>query len=156
MRWGVQLAVSDPPRPPTSSRSASRARRPSAAPQRLRVLVADDYEDARAMFAEYLCYSGFDVELATDGQEAVQLAARDRFDVVLMDLAMPTLDGTAALRRLRENPRTAEIPVVACTGQIEGRQLEDARRAGFDAMILKPVVLEDLVRTLRRVAERAK
>jgi len=150
------LAASEHARHPTTTRSVARARRPSAAPARLRVLVADDYEDARAMFAEYLAYSGFDVELAADGQEAVQLAARDRFDVVLMDLAMPTLDGTSALRRLRQDPRTAQIPVIACTGQVEGRQLDEARRAGFDAMLTKPVVLEDLVGTLRRVAARSK
>jgi CheY-like chemotaxis protein len=83
---------------------------------RPRVLLVDDYPDAREMYSEYLQFSGFDVIEAANGMEALQRAADEAPDIILMDLSLPVMDGWEATRRLKSDPRTAEIPVVALTG----------------------------------------
>jgi CheY-like chemotaxis protein len=80
------------------------------------VLIVDDFEDNREMYAEYLSYSGYRVEQASDGEQAVELAQRIRPDVVVMDLSLPVMDGWEATRRLKSDPRTRNIPVIALTG----------------------------------------
>src|SRR5215208_4246740 len=80
------------------------------------VLVVDDYQDAREMYAEYLSFSGFRVVEAGTGTEAVEKALALRPDVILMDLSLPGMDGWAATRQLKSDDRTRSIPVVALTG----------------------------------------
>jgi CheY-like chemotaxis protein len=65
-----------------------------------RVLVVDDYPDAREMYGEYLQYSGYDVIEAANGMEALQKALDDKPDIILMDLSLPVMDGWEATRRL--------------------------------------------------------
>src|SRR5436853_1384595 len=81
-----------------------------------RVLVVDDYPDAREMYGEYLEYSGYEVVQAANGVEALQRAVDDAPDIILMDLSLPVMDGWEATRRLKADARTASIPVVALTG----------------------------------------
>ena len=123
----------------------------SDAAPRPRVLLVDDYPDAREMYREYLHLSGFDVVEATNGAEALQRASEAWPDIILMDLALPVMDGWEATRRLKSDARTAGIPVVALTGHVMPRLSEDARRAGCDACVTKPCLPEDLVREIRRV-----
>jgi CheY-like chemotaxis protein len=117
------------------------------------VLLVDDFTDAREMYAEYLSYSGFDVIQAADGMEALRCAAERLPDVILMDLALPVLDGWEVTRRLKADPRTAHIPVVALTGHALSWLLEAAERAGCEAWLTKPCLPEDLVREVRRVLQ---
>ena len=121
-------------------------------PPRTRVLVVDDNPDMVDSLVALLETDGYDVKGIYSALNIVSDVRAFDPDVVIMDLAMPALDGTSALRLLRKDPRTAQLPVVACTGQVDGRELEAARRAGFDAMIRKPVVLEELVNMLRGLA----
>src|SRR5262245_65856139 len=79
------------------------------------ILVVDDYRDARDMFAEYLRYSGYRVAEASNGEEAVSKAIELLPDVVLMDLSLPVLDGWEATRRLKSDPRTAGVRILAVT-----------------------------------------
>ena len=123
----------------------------SGSRQRPRVLLVDDYPDAREMYREYLRLSGFDVVEATNGVEALQRASDAGPDIILMDLALPVMDGWEATRRLKSDARTAGIPVVALTGHVMPRLSEDARSAGCDACVTKPCLPEDLVREIRRV-----
>src|SRR2546430_15710411 len=84
-------------------------------PERPRVLLVDDYPDAREMYTEYLEFSGFDVVEAGNGMEALQRAAESALDIILMDLSLPVMDGWEATRRLNGDHRTASISVVALT-----------------------------------------
>ena len=118
---------------------------------RPRVLVVDDYPDAREMYAEYLRYSGFDVIEAANGMEALERAFDSAPDIILMDLSLPVMDGWEATRRLKANKLTAGIPIVAVTGHALAGILEGAKQAGCDAFVTKPCLPEDLVKEIQKV-----
>lgn len=115
------------------------------------ILLVDDFDDAREMYAEYLTYSGFDVIQAANGAEALKCALDRLPDIILMDLALPLMDGWEVTRRLKADSRTAHIPVVALTGHALSWLLEAAKKAGCEAWITKPCLPEDLLREVRRV-----
>lgn len=121
--------------------------------ERSRILVVDDYADAREMYSEYLQFSGFDVVEAANGMEALQRAVEERPDVILMDLSLPVMDGWEATRRLKADGRTANIPVVALTGHALAGISEGALKAGCDAFVTKPCLPEDLVREILKVLD---
>ena len=120
---------------------------------RPRVLLVDDYPDAREMYSEYLEFSGFDVVEAANGMEALQRAVDEAPDIILMDLSLPVMDGWEATRRLKADERTAGIPVVALTGHALAGISEGAKKAGCDAFVTKPCLPEDLVKEIRRVLD---
>ena len=120
------------------------------------ILVVDDYQDAREMYAEYLQYSGFRVAEARNGNEAVAQARSLKPDLILMDLSLPGMDGWTATRTLKGDARTCAIPVVALTGNARTDAPTAAREAGCDAFLIKPCLPEDMVATVRRVMESAK
>jgi two-component system cell cycle response regulator DivK len=122
-------------------------------PPRPRVLLVDDYPDAREMYSEYLQFSGFDVVEAANGIEALQSALERTPDIILMDLSLPVMDGWEATRRLKADDRTASIPVVALTGHALAGISEGAKRAGCDAFVTKPCLPEDLVKEIRKVLD---
>jgi len=122
-------------------------------PERPRVLLVDDYPDAREMYTEYLEFSGFEVVEAENGMEALQRAVDANPDIILMDLSLPVMDGWEATRRLKADKRTASIPVVALTGHALAGISEGAKRAGCDAFVTKPCLPEDLVKEIRRILE---
>jgi CheY-like chemotaxis protein len=115
------------------------------------ILVVEDYDDAREMYVEYLTFTGFRVESATNGLEAIEMTQRLMPDLVLMDLALPKLDGWEATRRLKSDPATAHIPVIALTGHALAGHAERAREAGCDSFITKPCVPDELVAEISRV-----
>ncbi len=115
------------------------------------VLLVDDYPDARSMYTEYLEYSGFDVVQAANGVEALQQALDARPDIILMDLSLPIMDGWEATRRLKADPRTADIPVVALTGHALAGSSDGAKQAGCDAFVTKPCLPEALVQAIHKV-----
>ena len=115
------------------------------------ILLVDDYDDALEIYATYLTFHGYRVQTARDGREAIDAARETEPAMVLMDLRMPVLDGTGALRLLRDIPRLRSVPVIALTAHA----LEDERVAalaeGFDAVIAKPCLPDDLLRAVRDV-----
>lgn len=121
--------------------------------ERPKVLLVDDYPDAREMYSEYLQFSGFEVVEAANGIEALQRAVDTAPDIILMDLSLPVMDGWEATRRLKADARTADIPVVALTGHALAGISEGARQAGCDAFVTKPCLPEDLVREIRKVLD---
>lgn len=121
--------------------------------ERPRVLLVDDYPDAREMYSEYLLFSGFDVVEARNGMEALQRAVESIPDIILMDLSLPVMDGWEATRRLKADERTAAIPVVALTGNALAGISESVKRAGCEAFVAKPCLPEDLVKEIRRVLD---
>ena len=122
-------------------------------PARPRVLLVDDYPDAREMYSEYLQFSGFDVVEAANGIEALQSALERTPDIILMDLSLPVMDGWEATRRLKADRRTKGIPVVALTGHALAGISEGAKQAGCDAFVTKPCLPEDLVREIRKILD---
>jgi two-component system, cell cycle response regulator DivK len=115
------------------------------------VLVVEDYQDAREMYVEYLRYSGFRVAEARNGIEALDQAFELRPDIILMDLALPRMDGWEATRRLKADDRTRHIPVVALTGHALAGHAEGAKQAGCDAFVTKPCLPDALVAEINRI-----
>jgi CheY-like chemotaxis protein len=120
------------------------------------ILVVDDYQDAREMYAEYLQFSGFRVAEARNGNEAVTQAFELRPDLILMDLSLPGMDGWEATRVLKADERTRHIPVVALTGHALAGASEGARKAGCDSFVTKPCLPDDLVVEVRRMLNAVK
>lgn len=114
------------------------------------ILIVDDYLDGREMAAEYLEFSGFRVLQAADGQEALDTAFAELPEVVLMDLSLPVMDGWEATRRLKADPRTRRIRVIALTAHALDTHTSSARAAGADAVVTKPFQPPDLVAEVRR------
>jgi CheY-like chemotaxis protein len=117
------------------------------------VLVVEDYQDAREMYAAYLQFSGFDVAEAGNGVEAIEKTHELLPDIVLMDLALPRMDGWEATRRLKNDDRTRHIPIVALTGHALAGHAEGARDAGCDAFVTKPCLPDALVTEIRRLLD---
>jgi CheY-like chemotaxis protein len=117
------------------------------------VLVVEDYQDAREMYTAYLQFSGFDVAEAGNGLEAIEKAQELLPDIVLMDLALPRMDGWEATRRLKSDARTRHIPIVALTGHALAGHAEGAREAGCDAFVTKPCLPDALVAEIKRLLD---
>jgi len=115
------------------------------------VLVVEDYQDAREMYAAYLSFSGYRVAEATNGVEAIEKTVELLPDIILMDLALPRMDGWEATRRLKEDERTKHIPIVALTGHALAGHAEGARQAGCDAFVTKPCLPDALVAEIQRM-----
>jgi two-component system, cell cycle response regulator DivK len=115
------------------------------------ILVVDDYQDAREMYAEYLQFSGFRVAEAKNGNEAIEKAFELGPDLILMDLSLPGMDGWEATRQLKSDERTRHIPVVALTGHALAGASEGAKKAGCDSFVTKPCLPDDLVVEVRRM-----
>jgi two-component system, cell cycle response regulator DivK len=112
------------------------------------VLVVDDFDDTRELYATALADAGFAVAEAMNGQEALDRVARvdvARPALIVMDLSMPVVDGWEATRRLKADPATSDIIVIALTGHSTNLGLEKARTAGADAVLAKPCLPHDLV-----------
>jgi CheY-like chemotaxis protein len=114
------------------------------------VLLVEDYEDAREMYRDYLLFSGFDVQTAGNGYEAIEKARELRPDIILMDLSLPVLDGWEATRRLKADPETAPIVVIALSAHAMAAEAQRAAAAGCDGFIAKPCLPEELVLAVTR------
>ncbi len=121
-----------------------------------KVLIVDDFEDNRTMYAEFLRYSGLEVVEAKDGAEAIEKARTEMPDLVVMDLSLPVIDGWEATRRIKHDPRTRDIPIVALTGHALEGHSQGAREAGCEGFLAKPCLPETLLETIKEVlAKRA-
>ena len=107
---------------------------PSPAPT---ILVVDDVADARDVLAKLLRLGGYKSVTAEDGQTALAAVETDAPDLVLLDLTMPGMDGVEVLRRLREDPRFKDLPVILFTAVTEGERVEEAGRLGIQDFIPK-------------------
>jgi CheY-like chemotaxis protein len=109
------------------------------------VLVVDDTDDNRLLYATTIAEAGYAVEEASNGAEALAKVGARRPDVVVMDLSMPNIDGWEATRRIKADPSTAGIVVVALTAHASRFGLEDASIAGAEAVLTKPCLPEHLL-----------
>ena len=117
------------------------------------VLIVDDFEDNRTMYVEYLQFQGFRVEEAVNGEEAVAQATALLPAVIIMDLSLPVMDGWEATRRIKANPKTKHIVVIALTGHAEAAHAKKAMDAGCDDFVAKPCLPDQLVLKIREHIE---
>ena len=118
----------------------------------LRIVLAEDHEDNRNIYRTILEHYGYQVVIAMDGQSGLRLAREEQPDLILMDVSMPGMDGLEATRRLKADPATASIPVIAVTAHAMAEDRAKAEAAGCDGYLAKPVeprrVLEEVARVL--------
>ncbi len=110
-----------------------------------KILLVEDNEMNRDMLSRRLNRNGFDVVVAVNGQDGVDLASSAKPDLILMDMSLPVLDGWEATRLVKANPETARIPVIALTAHAMASDKEKALAAGCDEFDTKPVELPRLL-----------
>ena len=110
-----------------------------------KILLIEDNEMNRDMLARRLQKRGFDMLLAEDGVAGVDLAQKQKPDLILMDMSLPKLDGWGASRQLKADPQTAAIPIIALTAHAMAEDREKALAAGCDEFETKPVDLASLL-----------
>ena len=120
------------------------------------ILLVDDYVDALPAWEIFLKAEGFDVLTAVTGQEALARTIADKPSLVVMDLNLPGLSGSEVAALLRSREDTRQIPLIAATGYSHDAQLDKARQAGFDAIIVKPCDPLTLIAEIRRLLDPAR
>lgn len=120
---------------------------PSHAPL---ILLVEDFDDAREMYRDYLQFIGFRIETARDGREAIEKARTLQPDLVLMDLSIPVIDGWEATRRLKSDPATKNILIIALTAHALAAEGERARSAGCDGFVAKPCLPQELAEEISK------
>jgi len=118
----------------------------------VRILYVEDNEDNIYVIKNRLGRAGFTVLVATDGEQGVSMAAAERPDLILMDLRLPVLDGWEATRRIKAQPETRDIPVIALTAHAMTGDREKALEAGCDDFDTKPVEMPRLLEKIRALA----
>jgi two-component system, chemotaxis family, CheB/CheR fusion protein len=134
-----------------ASSSGDAARGAIERPRRLeglRVLVVDDDLSSAQALRDLLDEEGATVQAVSSGADALKLARRCDFDVVISDIAMPEMDGHTLLAELRKFPRAAHVPAIACTGYGSAADLGQAKRSGFVAHLVKPLEMEHVITTI--------
>jgi two-component system, cell cycle response regulator DivK len=129
----------------------------SLGPERALVLLVEDDRAGRLLYADWLADAGFRVEQAHNGLQALERAFDLLPDAILTDLNIPGIDGYELTRRIKSDPRTASIPILAVTGYAPFTQ-DPARadRAGCDAVLPKPFEPDDLVLILSTIIDEAR
>ncbi|HZH33457.1 MAG TPA: response regulator [Pyrinomonadaceae bacterium] len=107
------------------------------------ILVVEDYDDARYLIRVMLQMLGHRVIEAIDGREAIECVQRERPDLILMDLALPIMDGVTATRHIRAMEGVSDVPVVCVTAHSE-KYRDEALKAGANQVVRKPVDMDDL------------
>lgn len=110
-----------------------------------KILLVEDDEMNRDMLSRRLIKRGYEVAIATDGEQGVTMARTEEPAIVLMDMSLPVMDGWAATRALKDDPATAGIPVIALTAHAMSGDEDKARKAGCDDFDTKPVELKRLL-----------
>jgi two-component system cell cycle response regulator DivK len=119
-----------------------------------KILLVEDNEMNRDMLSRRLARSGYEVVLAVDGGEGVAMAQAEAPDLILMDMGLPGLDGWEATRRLKAEPGTREIPVIALTAHAMTGDRQKALSAGCDDFDTKPVDLPRLLTKIQALLQR--
>lgn len=113
-----------------------------------KILLIEDNAMNRDMLSRRLLRRAFDVIIAVDGEQGVELAQSERPDLVIMDMSLPVMDGWTATRTIKENPVTAGIPVIALTAHAMPGDRDRALAAGCDDYDTKPVDLQRLLQKM--------
>jgi two-component system CheB/CheR fusion protein len=152
---GAKFTVTLPLRETTGSEEGAADRVESSSPSisEARVLVVDDSRETVAALRDLLECEGARVTTALSGAEGLRIAHEEEFDVVISDVSMPEMDGYQFLRKLRSEAKRPPRTAVALTGFGREEDVLEARRAGFDKHLTKPVRFEELIQVIRTAME---
>jgi two-component system, cell cycle response regulator DivK len=120
----------------------------------IRILYVEDNEDNAYMLTQRLTRHGFQVSIASDGVQGIEMARQEKPDLILMDLGLPALDGWTAARQLKQSPDTQDIPILALSAHTMPGDREKALAAGCDDYDAKPVVFERLLEKIDTLIRR--
>lgn len=120
-----------------------------------KILVAEDERDIRELIAFTLRFAGFEVVLASNGVEALEMVESDKPDLIILDVRMPRMTGYETCRKLKEKPSTAQIPVVFLSAKGQDAEVRQGLESGAEEYILKPFVPDELVTQVREIMKRA-
>jgi len=120
---------------------------------RKRVLLVEDHPDTSDIIQRELSFVGYDVLIAEDGHQAVAFAAHLLPDAIVMDMKLPKLNGHEATMRIRENPKTASIPILAATALTGPGEREKCLAAGCNDYLAKPFTYRELDRAIRKLLQ---
>lgn len=116
-----------------------------------RILVVDDEISIRMGIREFAEYQGYDVTGAANGREALELCRQQDFDLIIMDIMMPEMDGYEATRRIRSMKDRLDgekIPIIAMTANAFAEDMQASLAAGMNAHLTKPIEIDSLIRTI--------
>jgi len=119
-----------------------------------KILLVEDNEMNRDMLSRRLQRKGFEVAMATDGREGVAMAQAAPYDLILMDMSLPEIDGWEATRQLRAAPATQRVPIIALTAHAMAGDRDKALEAGCDDYDTKPIELERLLGKIQTLLDR--
>lgn len=119
-----------------------------------RILLAEDYEDMARLLRWRLESLGYEVAVARDGREAVKMAVSQLPDLIVMDIVMPKMDGLQAACRIRKNPKTQAIPILAFTARSKSADKEECLASGCDGYIAKPFTYKELQAAIEELLKR--
>ncbi len=121
--------------------------------RRRKILIIEDYDETRLLLGEHFTHVGYCVDTAAEGNAGIAAALALQPDVIILDLAMPRLDGWDTVRILRSYPTTRGIPVIACTAMSSDEMLDLATALGCNAVVRKPCTPMDVERVVDQLLE---
>jgi CheY-like chemotaxis protein len=110
-----------------------------------KILLVEDNEMNRDMLSRRLERKGFEIAMAVDGRQGIEMARSGNYDLILMDMSLPEVDGWEATRELRKDPKTAAVPIIALTAHAMSGDREKALEAGCNDYDTKPIELPRLL-----------
>ena len=118
-----------------------------------RILITDDEDKIRSLIAKYAHHEGFETDEAANGMEAVEKCENNSYDLVIMDIMMPEMNGyeaAKAIRTMNDRPDGKNIPIIAMTANSFGEDVQASLDAGMNAHLSKPIVIEEVIKTILR------
>ncbi|WP_341227113.1 response regulator [uncultured Arcticibacterium sp.] len=117
------------------------------------VLIAEDSSVIQNLARKILEFQNFKITVVKNGEQVIQLLEKEPFDIVLLDINMPVMDGIECVQAIRGNEATAKLPVVAITGNARNYTEEEYKEAGFNEVLMKPLNFDKLVKVVKDLTE---
>ncbi|UBM58341.1 response regulator [Marinilongibacter aquaticus] len=117
------------------------------------VLIAEDSSVIQNLAKKILEFQNFKITAVKNGEQVLQLLEKEPFDIVLLDINMPVMDGIECVQAIRENEATANLPVVAITGNARNYTVEEYKDTGFNEVLMKPLNFDMLVKVVKDLTE---
>lgn len=119
------------------------------------VLIIEDYPETLIMLVDIMKDAGYDVKTAENGEDALKVVGRGSVDIILLDIMLPRIDGFEVCRRVKRDPKTKAIPVIAVTAfDVPGIE-QKCLQAGANDVVLKPFEIDDLLRRIKKLLNEA-
>lgn len=117
-----------------------------------KILVGEDSSVIINLTKSVLSFENYEMKAARNGQQVLDMLEKEDFDLILMDISMPVLDGTACTKAIREmaDPKKSKLPIIAISGNIKNYTMDEFRKLGFDDFIQKPLDYDKLLITVKK------